>query len=126
MDVKYHLKGIFFLSMNMWNINNHKKFSLAKWKSYNPKQEGHTNELSWNLIKVVAQIYLWGKNLVHGVLDIMFSNENFEKVSSNWDQLVLFNKMIINAFLIILLVNLHITGNFWDVKNAMKCHFLCT
>jgi hypothetical protein len=27
----------------------------------------------------------------------MFGNENFEKVSSNWGQLVLFNKMMINA-----------------------------
>jgi hypothetical protein len=33
------------------------------------------------------------------VLDIMFGNENFEKVSSNWCQLVLFSKMIINASL---------------------------
>jgi hypothetical protein len=111
MDLKYYLKGIFFLSINMWNANNHKKILLAKWKSYNPKQEGqgHTNELSWNLIKVVTWISLWGKNLIHGVLDIMFWNENFEKVSSNWDQSVLFNKLIINAFLKSFLVNLHIT-----------------
>jgi hypothetical protein len=27
----------------------------------------------------------------------MFGNENFEKVSSNWCQLVLFSMMIINA-----------------------------
>jgi len=39
----------------------------------------------------------WGRNMCPRVLDIMFGNENFEKVSSNWGQLILFNKMIMHA-----------------------------
>jgi hypothetical protein len=31
------------------------------------------------------------------VLDIIFGNENFENVSFNWSQLILFNKMIMHA-----------------------------
>jgi hypothetical protein len=38
------------------------------------KQEvqGHTNEFSWNLTKLVLWIYLWGGNIVQKVLDIIF------------------------------------------------------
>jgi hypothetical protein len=46
-------------------------------------------------------IYLWGENSVQGVLDIMLSIENFESVSSNWGQLVLFNKKITNSFFLV-------------------------
>jgi hypothetical protein len=40
----------------------------------NLKQEvqGHTNEFSWNLTKLVLWIYLWGGNIVQKVLDIIF------------------------------------------------------
>jgi hypothetical protein len=42
-----------------------------------------------------------------GVLYIVFENENFDKVSSNWNQLILFNKIIIMLFLSFLLVDLN-------------------
>jgi hypothetical protein len=42
-------------------------------------------------------IYLCAGNN-QGVLYIMFENENFDKVSSNWNQLILFNKIIIMHF----------------------------
>ncbi len=40
----------------------------------NLKQEvqGHANEFSWNLTKLVLCIYLWGGNIVQKVLDIIF------------------------------------------------------
>jgi hypothetical protein len=52
----------------------------------------------------------------------MLSIENFESVSSNWGQLVLFNKMIIYASFEYLINSLHTTKNPSDVKRAMKCH----
>jgi hypothetical protein len=69
----------------MWNTTNHKKTRKSKWQSYslNEKGNGHTNGFSWNFTKVMLWIYLRGRNIVHGVLDIMFRNENFEKVSFN-------------------------------------------
>jgi len=42
---------------------------------------------------------MWGKNICLKVMNIMFGNENFGRVSSNWGQLLLFNKMIINVSL---------------------------
>jgi hypothetical protein len=45
----------------------------------------------------------------------MFENENFDKVSSNCNQLILFNKIIIMHFLSILLVDLH------PVKKTLRC-----
>jgi len=40
---------------------------------------------------------LWGGNVCPRVLDIIFGSENFERLSSKWGQLILFNKMTINA-----------------------------
>jgi len=45
----------------------------------------------------------------------MFGSENFEKISSNWDQLVLFNKMIIIASC------KHFIGWFTYNKEPLKC-----
>jgi hypothetical protein len=39
------------------------------------------------LIKAVLWMYLLGGNTCPQVLDIVFKCENFERVSSNWDQL---------------------------------------
>jgi hypothetical protein len=94
-------------------------------KIYSPKQkgQGYAFEFLWNLIKVMLWIYLWGGSTCPHLLGFMFGNENYQKVSSSWCQLVFFNKMIANLHIVrTLLTNLH-TKNPYDVMSKMKCHF---
>jgi hypothetical protein len=37
--------------------------------SPNQKGQGHTNGLSWNIIKMVLWIYMWGENTCLGVIE---------------------------------------------------------
>jgi hypothetical protein len=57
-------------------------------------------ELNWN---GVMDIYCVMRKYWPWILDICIWSENFEKVSSKWDQLLLFNKMIVTCIFSILI-----------------------
>jgi len=44
----------------------------------------------------VVNIFVWGNTCLWGIGHYVKENENFERISFNWGQLVLCNKMIIN------------------------------
>jgi hypothetical protein len=91
--------------MNMWTTKNHMKIGKLKFKPYNSKQENqwNTNEFWWNLTKVVFWIYYVRRKYLSTLKTNVFENENLKKVSSKWDQLMLFNKMIITSFFLYLI-----------------------
>jgi hypothetical protein len=124
LDQKYCPSGIYGMYWICEILSITRNFE-TKMKIYSPKQkgQGYAFEFLWNLIKVMLWIYLWGGSTCPHLLGFMFGNENYQKVSSSWCQLVFFNKMIANLHIVrTLLTNLH-TKNPYDVKSAMKCHF---
>jgi hypothetical protein len=85
---KIPFKGFFSALLNvmsMWNTSNHKKVNGMPMKF-------HEIWLKWWNVNIFV-----GRNTCPWILNTTFGNENFEKVSSNWGQLILLNNMKINA-----------------------------
>ncbi len=66
-------------------------------------------------------IYVRRKYLSRGYLNIIFESENFEMVSSNWDQLILLNKImyLLSPLLVYLNIwkrSLRMLGMWWNVR----------